>query len=245
MIRRRFAGLAVVAAAMLLIFPLTSAEAAEHDLEFTNATGAINLEGFDPLVIDAGQAGLVGTWDDQTGDFTGVTTINPFSIGPPAVPVDIVLRLDPAGAGDNVTGEIDPATGEALLNWQNSIFYHMLCDRTAERRIRLSSDEGTTYNILDKLKDEGHTDCVSMIHHFTDQGRVGEMDARLFAAGERFVVGLEVVAKERESEAAATLEGAMARAAVAAEATQERRNMPLEAGRFAAGFEIAGLGGKG
>ena len=67
-------------------------------------------------------------------------------------------------------------TGEALLNWQNSIFYHMLCDRTAERRIRLSSDEGTTYNILDKLKDEGHTDCVSMIHHFTDQGRVGEMD---------------------------------------------------------------------
>ena len=29
---------------------------------------------------------------------------------------------------------------------------------------------------MDKLKDEGHTDCVSMIHHFTDQGRVGEMD---------------------------------------------------------------------
>ncbi|HEV7321287.1 MAG TPA: adenylate/guanylate cyclase domain-containing protein [Ensifer sp.] len=67
-------------------------------------------------------------------------------------------------------------TGEALLNWQNSIFYHMLRDRTAERRIRLSADEGTTYNILDKLKGEGHTDCVSMIHHFTDQGRIGEMD---------------------------------------------------------------------
>lgn len=114
MIRRRLAGLAVVAAALLLIFPLTSAEAAEHDLEFANTGGSFNLSGFDPLDLPAGQAGLTGTWDDTTGDFEGVTTINPFSL---EVLVPIVLSIEPNlnPDGVNVTGTIDPATGEAAL----------------------------------------------------------------------------------------------------------------------------------
>lgn len=67
-------------------------------------------------------------------------------------------------------------TGEALLNWQNSVFYHMLRDHEFERRIRLAAETTVTFNMLNDLKAQGHTDCVSMIHHFTDQGRVGGMD---------------------------------------------------------------------
>lgn len=67
-------------------------------------------------------------------------------------------------------------TGEALLNWQNSIFYHMLNDHEPERRTRLATEETVSFTMLNELKEQGHTDCVSMIHHFTDQGRVGGMD---------------------------------------------------------------------
>jgi hypothetical protein len=115
-LRRKFIPIAVAAVAILLVVPATTAQAAEHDLEFTNTGGEIQLQGFDPLPVGAAQAGLTGTWDDVTGEFTGTTTINPFAIpaNPPDLPVPITLRINPASA-ENVTGTIDPDTGEADL----------------------------------------------------------------------------------------------------------------------------------
>ncbi|OOG62679.1 adenylate/guanylate cyclase domain-containing protein [Sinorhizobium sp. A49] len=66
--------------------------------------------------------------------------------------------------------------GEAQANWHRSIFYHMLTAREPERRVRLAHEPSVPYQVLDRLKEEGHTDCLNMIHHFTDRGRVGEMD---------------------------------------------------------------------
>jgi hypothetical protein len=113
---RRLTKLALLAVAVLVMMPITSAEAAEHELEFANTAGTFNLTGFDPLDVGAGQAGLTGTWDDETGEFQGLTSINPFSLGPPAVPLPIVLHIDPASPTVNVTGTIDPDSGEANLS---------------------------------------------------------------------------------------------------------------------------------
>lgn len=66
--------------------------------------------------------------------------------------------------------------GEALLNWQNSIFYHMLDGQESERRTPLTTETALSFTMLKDLREQGHSDCVSMIHHFTDQGRVGGMD---------------------------------------------------------------------
>ena len=74
----------------------------------------------------------------------------------------------------------------------------------------------------------------------------------LFVGAERIalqklcMVGLEVVAEEREAEAAAALEAAVAAAAVAAEATEQRADVPLEVGLFgdvAVGEPLADWGG--
>ncbi|WP_049225304.1 adenylate/guanylate cyclase domain-containing protein [Sinorhizobium meliloti] len=66
--------------------------------------------------------------------------------------------------------------GEAQANWQRSVFFHMLRDNETERRTRLAGEKHIPFTVLDTLKAEGHTDCVSMIHHFTDRGRIGQMD---------------------------------------------------------------------
>ncbi|WEX77047.1 adenylate/guanylate cyclase domain-containing protein [Sinorhizobium numidicum] len=68
------------------------------------------------------------------------------------------------------------AGGEAQTSWQRSVFYHMLAEHEAERRTRLGVESCIPFTMLDNLKAEGHTDCLSMIHHFTDNGRIGEMD---------------------------------------------------------------------
>ena len=52
------------------------------------------------------------------------------------------------------------------------------------------------------------------------------------ALQELFVIGLEVVAEEREAEAAAALKAAVAAAAVAAQAAEQRADVPLKAGLF-------------
>lgn len=66
--------------------------------------------------------------------------------------------------------------GEAQENWQRSVFFHMLQDNETERRIHLTEEPHIPFTMLDKLKSEGHTDCFCLIHHFTDRGRVGQMD---------------------------------------------------------------------
>ncbi|PDT80667.1 adenylate/guanylate cyclase domain-containing protein [Sinorhizobium sp. BJ1] len=66
--------------------------------------------------------------------------------------------------------------GEAQENWQRSVFFQMLQENETEHRVRLAQEPHIPFTMLDKLKAEGHTDCVGFIHHFTDRGRVGQMD---------------------------------------------------------------------
>src|SRR5690606_30155466 len=49
-----------------------------------------------------------------TGDFAGTTSFNPIPVDPPDVPVPAVIHIQPNG-DPNVTGSIDPTTGEAAL----------------------------------------------------------------------------------------------------------------------------------
>jgi hypothetical protein len=59
-----------------------------------------------------------------------------------------------------------------------------------------------------------------------------EIDATATFSEQCQMVGLKVIAKERELESALPLKGAVARAAVAAESAEQWRNVPLEAGRL-------------
>lgn len=68
------------------------------------------------------------------------------------------------------------SAGDALANWQRSIFFHMLEAREVERRIRLALEPQVPFTSLDRLKAEGHADSLNLIHHFTDRGRIGQMD---------------------------------------------------------------------
>jgi len=106
---------AALAAVAALTLPMSAASAAEQELEFTNTGGQVVIGSLDPLETTAGNAGLTGTWDDETGEFTGTTTFNPVTIdaAPPDVPVAVVVQLD--NEDDNVTGTIDPETGAAAL----------------------------------------------------------------------------------------------------------------------------------
>jgi hypothetical protein len=114
--RRRMKIAAAVVAALAVIVPMTTASAATQELEFTNTAGSVAIGSLPAITIPAGDAGLAGTWDDVTGDFTGATQFNPISIAanPPSVPVDVVVTLGNNGAS-NVTGTIDPTTGDVSL----------------------------------------------------------------------------------------------------------------------------------
>ncbi|MCA1491966.1 adenylate/guanylate cyclase domain-containing protein [Sinorhizobium alkalisoli] len=67
-------------------------------------------------------------------------------------------------------------SGEALANWQRSVFFQMLQQQQGERRIRLALEQHVPFAPLERLRAEGHADCLCFVHHFTDRGRVGAMD---------------------------------------------------------------------
>jgi hypothetical protein len=106
---------AVLVAVAALVLPMTAASAAEQDLEFTTDGPTDFVIGATTLTLPAAQAGVAGTWDDETGDFVGATTFNPISLSV-TEPVALTLQVQLAGgSAENVTGTIDPETGEAAL----------------------------------------------------------------------------------------------------------------------------------
>jgi hypothetical protein len=106
---------AALAAVAAWVLPMSAASAAERDLEFTSTGGTVAIGELEPLEATPGNAGLSGTWDDETGEFVGTTQFNPATIpaAPPERPVAVVVQL--ANDADNVTGTIDPETGDAEL----------------------------------------------------------------------------------------------------------------------------------
>ncbi|MEK1888341.1 MAG: adenylate/guanylate cyclase domain-containing protein [Phyllobacterium sp.] len=66
--------------------------------------------------------------------------------------------------------------GESAENWQASTFYHLLQVGEVEMRQRLTTDETLAFRQLATMKDEGCTDYLAMVIHFSRQGSIGEMD---------------------------------------------------------------------
>ncbi len=66
--------------------------------------------------------------------------------------------------------------GEAAENWRRSAFYHLLATGGDELRRRLGSGEPADFHLLDEMRAEGHTDYLALVHRFSGEGAIGEMD---------------------------------------------------------------------
>lgn len=66
---------------------------------------------------------------------------------------------------------------EALREaWKRSPFYHLRQSGEMMLRRRLTGNEPDDFSVLAELREEGHTDYVVQLQHFTSAGAVGEMD---------------------------------------------------------------------
>jgi len=109
----------VLAAGALLFGVAGPAAAAPLDVEYRIDTGTITLPSAAPVVIPLPAAtGIVGTWDDATGDFTGDFTSEPFTSSRDVTSpvVGTITQTVEILAPDPITGNIDPATGLGTLN---------------------------------------------------------------------------------------------------------------------------------
>ena len=66
--------------------------------------------------------------------------------------------------------------GEAAANWQHSIFNHMLATGADELRHTVAAAISAGFTQLANVHAEGHTEIVALIHHFAQEGVIGEMD---------------------------------------------------------------------
>ena len=66
--------------------------------------------------------------------------------------------------------------GEAAANWQQTPYYHLVITGSDELRRRIGFGEPADFPLLDQMKAEGHTDYVALVHRFSGDGAIGEMD---------------------------------------------------------------------
>lgn len=118
---KRPAQAALAIASALTLFGVSSASAAVQDIEFVNTGGSLTVgDGtvVPPIDIPPGTGGMDIEWDDATGEVAGDTTFGPITLTGVQVlgqTADIVLSIAPIGS-PNVTGNIDPGTGEGTIN---------------------------------------------------------------------------------------------------------------------------------
>lgn len=67
--------------------------------------------------------------------------------------------------------------GSALESWRASVFYHLMTGDIDEIHRPFVRGAPTDFSNMRDLREAGHTDYIAMIHRFTENGRVGEMDA--------------------------------------------------------------------
>ncbi|WP_255607171.1 adenylate/guanylate cyclase domain-containing protein [Phyllobacterium lublinensis] len=67
-------------------------------------------------------------------------------------------------------------SGETATNWQNSTFFHLLQSGENELRQRIHVVDAPSFRHLATLKEEGCTDYLALIHRFSSEGTIGEMD---------------------------------------------------------------------
>ena len=68
--------------------------------------------------------------------------------------------------------------GEAAVTWQNSTFFHLWARQADLDEVRrsLTRGEPIDFTDLEALRDEGQTDYFALIHRFSRDGVIGEMD---------------------------------------------------------------------
>ncbi|MCX8282144.1 adenylate/guanylate cyclase domain-containing protein [Phyllobacterium sp. 0TCS1.6C] len=66
--------------------------------------------------------------------------------------------------------------GESADNWQSSTFYRMLQRNEDEMRQFIGQIDTPEFRHLVTLKSEGCTDYLALIHRFSSEGSIGEMD---------------------------------------------------------------------
>jgi adenylate cyclase len=66
--------------------------------------------------------------------------------------------------------------GEAAASWQRSPFFHLLQTGGEELRRRIGFGEPADYDIIQEMKDAGHTDYLLFVHRFASSSVIGDMD---------------------------------------------------------------------
>lgn len=66
--------------------------------------------------------------------------------------------------------------GEVAESWQRSPFHYLLQSGGHELRRRIGFGDPADYQVVQEMKDLGHTDYVVFIHRFADGAAIGEMD---------------------------------------------------------------------
>jgi adenylate cyclase len=79
--------------------------------------------------------------------------------------------------------------GAAAESWRASPFFHLLQTGGEEMRRRIGFGEAADYQIIQEMKDEGHTDYILFIHRFAGETTIGEMDGVYSAWATRHAEG--------------------------------------------------------
>src|SRR5271169_6930736 len=66
--------------------------------------------------------------------------------------------------------------GEAAESWQRSPFFHLLRSGEKVMRRRLVAGDAADFPAIIQARDEGMTDYLALVHRFTAEGVIGEMD---------------------------------------------------------------------
>jgi adenylate cyclase len=67
--------------------------------------------------------------------------------------------------------------GEAAERWKRTGFYHLLETGAEEVRRRIGFGDPADFYLLDKLKEQGHTDYLALLQRLPSEAVIGEMDA--------------------------------------------------------------------
>ena len=66
--------------------------------------------------------------------------------------------------------------GANAESWQRSPFFHLLQTGGEELRRRIAFGDPIDYQIVQEVKDTGHTDYILFVHRFAGNSTIGEMD---------------------------------------------------------------------
>lgn len=85
-------------------------------------------------------------------------------------------RRDEAGVAPMSEYQRTSNNPEAEASWRRSPFFHLLETGESQLRVRIDAAGALPFDMLSELRDLGQTDYLALIHRFTADGVIGEMD---------------------------------------------------------------------